>query len=497
MLKISCRKKIAVNSRKDAIIIPVYKNIPSLRSITGKKIDDELHTILDSDYFNFEEKEIKSFYVDLNKKLKKIYLVNIPKDIAYPSVYRELGAKVASAVGCDKISSFSLIAFEDIYNEKKDFMCTSSFMEGVMFALYSFDRYKTKKDSRTLEEAEIITGISRLKNYIDQNASEWHDTFFYVNITKDLVNMPPSDLTPVKFAEYIQQNAHPYITVDIWDEKRIKENQMELVCAVCKGSATPPRFVHLYYEGAPGKGQNVAIVGKGVTFDSGGTNLKPSESMKNMKSDMGGAAAAFSVINLAAAQQLKVNLHCYLPIVENIIGGRAFLPGDIIRSFSGKTVEILNTDAEGRLILADSLYLATKTDPEIIIDLATLTGACVVALGEQCAGLFSNRKFLSKYMSDIASRVGEDVWELPLYDGYASRLKSKNADLQNIASESRHGGAIIAALFLKEFVENYPWIHLDIAGPAFLDAAHPVFGAQGTGFGVRLIYHFIKTHYTV
>ena len=494
-IKVSCRKKAALNSRKDAIVIPVYKNIRSLRAIAGKNIDDELRAILDSDYFNFDEKETRNFYVELNKKLKKIYLVHAPKEVGDADTCREIGASIARILNGDKISSFSLIAFEDIYGEKRDFTRTTAFMEGVMFGLYSFDMLKTKKETNTLEDVEIITNVSRLKTYMDHNIAEWNSIFAYVTMARDLVNMPPNILTPEGFADYAKEHTLSNVRIEIWDEKDISANGLNLVRIVGQGSANPPRFIHLFYEGLPGSDRNIALVGKGVTFDSGGTNLKPTDSLEKMKSDMGGAAAVYAVTNLAALQSLPVNIHAYIPLVENIIGGNALRPGDIIKSFSGKTVEITNTDAEGRLILADALYLATKTDPNVIIDIATLTGACVIALGEFCAGLFSNRKFLSKNMSDIACKVGENVWELPLYERYSEKLKSKNADLKNIASGPKYGGAIMAALFLKEFVENYPWIHLDIAGTAFIESKHPVFGAQATGFGVRLIYQFIKTHY--
>ena len=172
------------------------------------------------------------------------------------------------------------------------------------------------------------------------------------------------------------------------------------------------------------------------------------------------------------------------------------LVGDVITSASSKTVEILNTDAEGRLILADALYFATKTDPEVIIDAATLTGACVVALGPYCAGVFSNRKFLSKQISDVSYEVSEDVWELPLYADYEQGITSSVADIANMSSFTREGGAIHAALFLKQFIDNYPWIHIDMAGPAYLEKSHPVFGKEATGFGLRLLYNFLMTHYS-
>ena len=215
-----------------------------------------------------------------------------------------------------------------------------------------------------------------------------------------------------------------------------------------------------------------------------------------MKTDMAGAATIFAVVSALAENREKVNVYAYLPLAENTIGGSAYKPGDIIKSYSGKTVEILNTDAEGRLIMADALSFALEKDPEIVIDIATLTGACVIALGSHCAGLISNRKFLAKNISDISYDISEDIWELPLYEGYKDRIKGKIADLQNISSKKREAGTTIAGLFLREFLDNYPWIHLDIAGTAFLEDEHPIFGNNASGFGVRLLYHFIKKYYT-
>lgn len=494
-MKISCRKKIVVDSKKDVILIPVYKNIRSLRLITGKKIDDEIQKIIQSDYFNFEEKESKSFYLDVNKKLKKIYIIHIPKEQEDARFYMELGAKTASIFKNDKISSFSIISFEDIYNEKKDFSSTKAFLEGFMFADYSFENFKSKKTPENTFEAEIITAMPRLKKYIDDNAEQWNTVFTNINIMKDLINTPANHLTPVLFAEFVKSNSHSAMNISIWDENDIKANNLNLLYAVGRGSSNMPRFIHIQYNGAPETSKNIALVGKGITFDSGGSSLKPAASMTTMKTDMSGAALMFAVTKLIAELELKININTYIPLAENIIGRNALVPGDVITSASGKTVEILNTDAEGRLILADALYMAAKTDPEIIIDAATLTGACIVALGPFCAGLFSNRKFLSKQVSDISWEVAEDVWELPLFDGYEQGINSTVADIQNMSTFGREGGALHAALFLKQFVDNYPWIHLDIAGPAYLEKSHPIFGKEATGFGLRLLFQFLKIHY--
>jgi leucyl aminopeptidase len=409
--------------------------------------------------------------------------------------YRELGAKVAKTAAKDRISTLFFIAFEDVYSKKKDFSSTTAFLEGMMFAQYSFERYKSEKKAHEVAETVIITSNDKLKHFVNLNADEWADTFCYVNVTRDLVNMPANELTPKLLAEQFASSAHYSVTVEIWDEQAILESGLTLVAAVGRGSANPPRFIRMFYNGAPETDCNIALVGKGVTFDSGGSNLKSSDAMGGMKADMGGAALIFSAINLAAARNLRVNIHGYIPLVENIIGADAIRPGDIVRSLSGKTVEILNTDSEGRLILADSLYLATKTNPEVIIDAATLTGACVIALGEYCAGFFTNRKNLQKHIIEISHCVGEDVWELPLYESYSAKLKGGPADLKNIVLGSRYGASIHAALFLREFVDSYPWLHLDVAGPAYLSSEHPVYGQGATGFGVRLVYNFIKSYY--
>lgn len=496
-MKINCRKKIVTDSKKDAIVIPIYKNITFLKTIIGKNVDQEIYKFITSDYFQFEEKEIKSFYIKISKKLKKVYIVYIPKDKEDIKFYMELGAQTARILRKDNITSFSLISIEDIYNEKKDFSYTKGFLEGLMFNDYIFNSHKSKKSSTELfDEVEVITNMAKLKKFIDENSPEWINTFENINIMKDLINTPANYLTPSIFSDLIKDKSLKNMTVEIFDEEQIKANNLNLVEAVGRGSSNPSRFVHIKYNGNPNSDQNIALVGKGVTFDSGGSSLKPAEYMMTMKTDMSGAALMFTVTRLIALMELPVNINTYIPLVENIIGGNALRPGDVIKSASGKTVEIMNTDAEGRLILADALYTATKTDPEIIIDAATLTGACVVALGPYCAGLFSNRKFLSKQLSDISWETSEDIWELPLYGDYEKGIDSYVADIQNMSSFGREGGSIHAALFLKQFVDNYPWVHLDIAGPAYMEKNHPIFGKEASGFGLRLLYNFIKNNYT-
>ncbi|BAI81521.1 leucyl aminopeptidase [Deferribacter desulfuricans SSM1] len=494
-MKIVCRKKIALGSKKEAIVIPVYKNIENLKALTGKRVEDEIKKILNSDFFYFEDNEIKSFYIEINKKIKKVYLINIPKEPEEYRDYMKLGSKFADILKKDKIYTFSVLSIEDIYNERKDFNYTKSFIEGIYFGLYEFDRYKSKKSEYELEEIEIITNSNKTKKVFDEEMGKLDIIFNNVNMVRDLVNLPHADLTPQIFADFIKKYESDKLKVTIFDYDTLQEEGFGLIVAVGKGGVNKPCMVKAEYKGDPESEENVALVGKGVTFDSGGMNLKPTGHIETMKTDMAGAATVFGIIKTLHDLNEKINVYAYIPLVENIISHESYKPGDIIKSKSGKTVEILNTDAEGRLILADALYEATKTDPEIIIDMATLTGACVVALGSYCAGLFSNRKFLAKNISDLSYDLCEDIWELPLYEEYKDRIKGDISDLINIAKKRGEAGSIIAALFLQEFVDNYPWIHLDIAGTAYVEEKHPIFGKGATGFGLRLIYSFIKKFY--
>lgn len=495
-MKISCRKKTALNSKKDAVLIPVYRNMRPLKPLTGKKIEDEINSMMASGYFSYEEKEFTGFFMEIGGKMKKIYLVTVPKDPADYRYYTALGSSFAQLLKKERITSFSLLSFEDIYMERRDSLFTKSFLDGFMFAQYSFDAYKTKQEkSYQFEEAEIITAFTKLKRFVDENAENWNRVFDSIYMARDLINTPPADMTPEIFAGKALELASENLQVTVVSDIDVLKKDFPLVYAVGKGSTNLPRFVRIDYNGAPESEQHVALVGKGVTFDAGGTNLKPSGHIETMMTDMSGAATMLAVTKLAADTGMNINIKTYIPLAENIIGTCAYKPGDILTSKMGKTIEILNTDAEGRLILADALFEATKADPEVIIDAATLTGACIVALGAHCAGLFSNRKFLAKNILDISGELGEDIWELPLLEAYQERIKSDVADLRNIAKEKGEAGSTIAGLFLQEFVDNWPWIHLDIAGPAYLESAHPVFGKHATGFGVRLVADFLKKHY--
>jgi leucyl aminopeptidase len=311
-------------------------------------------------------------------------------------------------------------------------------------------------------------------------------------MARDWVNTPSNDKTPEKFSRAIVDLAKKQpLKIQVLNESQLKQNKFGALLAVAAGSQCRPGLVLLEHK-VPGAKKTVALVGKGVTFDSGGLNIKTGGSIADMKSDMSGAAAVAATLITAARLKTKVNIVGAIPIVENMPSGKATRPGDIIRSYAGKTVEIGNTDAEGRLILIDAMaYVVKKYKPQLMLDLATLTGACVVALGEKIAGVFSNDAQLAGSIASAGEKTHERCWQMPLPDDYKELLKSDFDDINNMPS-SRWGSAITAALFLREFVGDTAWAHIDIAGPAYLKKENAYCGPGGTGFGVRLLMELLE-----
>ena len=282
-----------------------------------------------------------------------------------------------------------------------------------------------------------------------------------------------------------RKNVH----VKVLDAKEMKDLNMNALLGVASGSFLPPKFIILEYGGGKKSEAPVVLVGKGLTFDSGGISIKPSEKMDEMKSDMAGGAAVMGTIMAVSDLHLPVNVVGLIPATENLPGGKAYKPGDVLKSMSGQTIEVVNTDAEGRLVLADALAYAGRFQPAAIIDIATLTGACIVALGDHVAGLLGTDDDLKRRLKEAAEITGERIWELPLWEDYHEQIKSDVADYKN--SGGRAAGTITAAAFLHKFVGNYPWAHLDIAGPAWLTKANPYIPKGASGVGVRLLVRFL------
>ncbi len=313
-----------------------------------------------------------------------------------------------------------------------------------------------------------------------------------INQTRRLVNEPPAMLYPSTFAQAATRIAEEAgFSIEVWDEARLESEGCRAMLAVGAGSSRPPRLVMMRHDGG-GDEAPIAIVGKGVTFDSGGLSLKPSESMADMKCDMAGAATVLGVMHAIAKLGVKQNVIGFCGLAENMVSGSSYKLGDVIETRSGKTIEILNTDAEGRVVLADTLDVAIQHEPRAMVDLATLTGACMVALGIEVAGLMTNDSRLCAAVKEAAEVEGEPVWELPMFELYDEKVKSKVADIKNIG-EGRWGGAITAAKFLENFVGEVPWVHIDIAGPAFADSPKPHRDGGATGVMVRTLVRWIES----
>lgn len=365
-----------------------------------------------------------------------------------------------------------------------------SFIEGVYYGNYNFNRYKTeKKNTRELNVLFYADDSKKLKSALAKATNIMEG----VELARNLQNEPANNLTPQKFAIRLLELKDYGISVKVFNEQDIKRMKMGGLIAVGQGSANKPRFIVLEYK--PGKKKikklkKIALVGKGMTFDSGGISIKPSSGMGEMKGDMSGAAVVAGTLLAAAKMQVQTHLFGIIPAAENMLSGESFRPGDIIKTASGKTIEIDDTDAEGRVILADGLNYASNLKVDEIIDLATLTGACVVALGESVAGLFSPDDRLADDLYQSGMKTFNRVWRLPIWDDYKELNKSDVADIKNYGG--RWGGAISAAKFLETFVDkNIPWAHLDIAGPALKNPSVSYGKKFMTGFGVRLLVEYL------
>jgi leucyl aminopeptidase len=373
-----------------------------------------------------------------------------------------------------------------------DATAAAAFVEGFHLAGYRFDDQKGAPQPRPTLRL-TVSGRAAKEPTLARLLDETRVVVECVCAARDLVNQPPSVATPSFLAEFASRAAKGQkgLEAEVWGESRMTKRGVAGVPAVARGSAEPPRFIMLRWT-PPHAGKRVALVGKAITFDSGGLSLKPPKSMETMKYDMAGGAAALATVIAAARLRLPVEVTAYVPATENLPGGRAQKPGDVIRYANGKTVEVLNTDAEGRLVLADGLVLASREKPDAIVDLATLTGAARVALGVRYAAILGSDQALIDGLRQAGESVGERLWQLPLVDEYKDDLKSSTADLKNVGG-GPEGGTIIAALFLREFVDGVPWAHLDIAGPAFVERDWPDAPRGGTGFGVRLLLAYFRS----
>ncbi|MBI2247020.1 MAG: leucyl aminopeptidase [Armatimonadetes bacterium] len=371
---------------------------------------------------------------------------------------------------------------------------TQARVEGVALGLYRFSRYKQQEDGMTVERVELLATDASHQKGVEEGLRRGLLFADATTLARDLVNEPPNQLNPTRLAEIAGETARiAGLRCSVLDVDAMQAQGMGAILSIGGGSAVPPRLIVLEYT-PPKARRTVAIVGKGVTFDSGGINLKKDETMlETMKSDMAGGAAVIATMQALPALKSPVRVLGVVAAVENLPSGTSVKPGDIVRAMNGKTIEINNTDAEGRVILADALAYAAQRNPDEIIDLATLTGSAMIAFGYLAAAVMSNNQRLVNRLLDAAERTGERMWQLPLYEEYLEKMRSPVADLQN--SGGRYGGAQKGAIFLREFVDSRPWAHIDIAPTAFLETDEgtgPYLPKGGTGYGVRTLLTYLS-----
>lgn len=490
-MKITAVKDISARKNADCLIVPFFEDKGPIPACHIKDVERDLKWSLEAEDFLGKDKQTSLIYVQ-GRKEKRILLIGLGKKDKITA--EGLRNALAEAIKeCQKLKSSKVnllfpekCKLENLYQ---------NVLEGVYLPNYFFHRLRKdslKEDERVLVHELTLVGVEedkKLINKIDVIVTATH-------MVRDLVNNNADDETPERLAVVAKEleKISPNLKVTVFDKKRIEKEKMGLLLAVNRGSFRDPAFIIIEYTGDKSSKEKTAVVGKGITYDTGGLSLKPTPNMYTMKSDMSGAAAVLGLLFTAAHLKIKKNIVGVIPATENAIGSKSYKPGDVYISYSGKTVEVTNTDAEGRLILADALsYTIDKIRPDRIIDIATLTGAMIVGLGDDIAGLFSNDKDLAKKLKRASDNTGELIWEMPLFPEYRSKLKSDFADIKNSA-ESRAGGAITAALFLQEFVKDIPWAHLDIAGPAYFEKPKGYYSTLATGFGVRLLYDYFENN---
>jgi len=468
------------------------------------KNSEELEGIIKSKKLNVSSLQIKNFNEDENSELRiwnseNPNLVFIKKSKVSEKTNVDYFRNYLSGLipGLEKNNIRNLFIeiarFDDyleIFSEKKYYY--QSIIEGVLLGNYNFNKYKTEKQKRKILSVNFITKDKKVFNSAKKSAENIIDGVYF---TRDLVNEPANTLTPFEFVKRVKSEfRNSNVKVKSFNEKELQKRNMNAILSVGMASSNKPHLIIAHYRPKGKITKKIALVGKGVTYDTGGLSIKPTSGMLDMKADMAGGAAVFGIIKAASQNNIPIEIIGIVPAVENSISGNAFKPGDIISTSSGKTIEVKDTDAEGRIVLADALEYASKLKPDEIIDFATLTGAVVVSLGLYTAGIFTKNDKMNDELLKASQITYELAWRLPFWDEYNKLLKSKIADISNLGS--RWGGAITGGKFLEYFVdENIPWTHIDIAGPTLQHDLSNYTKNYCTGYGVRLIFNYLEQQY--
>jgi leucyl aminopeptidase len=484
-----------LKTRKSAgmLVLPFWKGKKAAEAAADlSSFEGVLKAPLASHDFCGKEGELMVVYVS-GAPEKRVALLGLgAKEGISAERLRRAYAQVTKASQKMKLKDLNVITPDCGPLSKKEVV--QGVAEGLLLLNYVFEALKRdaiKDGKAVLLDKVTFVGVGKQEVPLAERCVVICDA---VNMARDLVNGNADDVTPQHLAAVAAGLAkmHKHVKTTIFDKKRIEKEKMGLLLAVNRSSEKEPVFIIVEYKGDPKSADTTVLVGKGITFDTGGLNLKPTGSMETMKCDMAGAATVLSVVQAAASLELKVNVTAVVASTENSIGSKSYKPGDVYEGYAGKSVEIGNTDAEGRLVLADALaYAVVHLKPKRLIDLATLTGAVEIALGNEVTGLFSNDDILADQLTSAGSATGERLWRLPLYEEYRDQLRSDVADIKSTGG--RPAGSITAAMFLKEFVNKIPWAHLDIAGTAFLSDGKRYSPKHATGIGVRLLISFLES----
>jgi leucyl aminopeptidase len=479
-MKISIKAVKEIDCRCDSLILPFLeggrnpygKLKPSLDSLIARVWKKE---------FNGKKQEVLLIPAPEDVRPDRILFLGLgKKETLSPEQVRQAGGRALSYLrdGGIKNPALSTVVLNGLRQSPLDFA------EGALLGLYQFEKYRTEKSGKKVSSLTVLDRPSYEKT---QRARRIETVASAVAFAKDLVNTPANEMTPAGLAAAASSLKGKNLSVKVLGEKDLNKLGMGAFLAVSYGSKEPPKFIVLEYKGS--RKPPVVLAGKSITFDSGGLSLKPADGMEKMKYDMAGGAAVLGVMKAAAALKLPVHLVGILPATENLPGGGATKPGDVVRSISGKTIEIVNTDAEGRLVLADAIAYAKRFRPRAVIDVATLTGACVIAFGGEAIAMMGNERRLLDAFRKAGEEAYERVWEMPLFEEYGEYLKSDIADIKNVGS--RTGSLAVSGYFLSQFADQTPWVHLDIAGTAWVEKDRPYIPKGASGVGVRLILNMI------
>jgi leucyl aminopeptidase len=482
--KIDKKKKISI------LVIGIFENGHDFTQLN--EIDPSLATtvqeVIDNKEFKGLLGSIMILYTVGDGLIKKVMLIGLGKREKFTNeIARIIAGKAALKAKEMGLADISLIPF---FN-KLDEGLIEAIAEGILLSLYSFNRYKTNnEDDASLNPNEVSILTSSEPSMYQPLIDKVNLVVQAVNFARDLGNLPPNECSPAHLASIATSLGNEYhMKTRIIERYEMESMKLAGIVAVGKGSNNPPKMIILEYNGAPEEQKPYLLIGKAVTFDTGGISLKPGDKMDEMKFDKCGGCTVLGILKAISSLKLSLNIVGIIPCVENMPSAASYRPGDIIQMYSGKTVEVLNTDAEGRIILADAIaYGINSYDPKAIIDLATLTGACIIALGANVAAAIGTSKELIYRLTSTSQETGEKIWELPLYDEFHDQLRSSVADIKNIGG--RPGGAITAAAFLSNFTDDVPWVHLDIAGPAWTQEGtyERSYNPKGaTAFGLRTI----------